>query len=252
MLISPAANIDPAAPTSTTSTTSTTSAIVNSAAFLIRKEVCGHTIRDNLSPLVDGQLRIARAANLRAYGADGAGRFLAREPLHRSVARTRAGGQFSGGQPFPNLTAKTDVLCLNGRSRNGGNAKPKAQENVGGPAESTGHSRARYSARLDRDLFRSRLLRLRHDRAAADAGRMRGAGAELRRGRTVPQPHHHGASWLRPRRIQIFRLSVAGHRCRLTRRALSTAGRSRQPLEQSDGRRCRLSRRSCRLSAALP
>ena len=61
------------------------------------------------------------------------------------------------------------------------------------------------------------------------AERMRGARRPLSGGCAVSQPRHHGAARLRPRRIQIFRLSVARSRRGAAHRALSAACR-RSPI----------------------
>ena len=65
------------------------------------------------------------------------------------------------------------------------------------------------------------------DRPAARRARMRGAGRGLSVGRSVPQPGRHGAAWLRPRRVQVFRLSAAGARSRrCARRSIRRSPRS--------------------------
>ncbi len=96
------------------------------------------------------------------------------------------------------------------------------------------HRRPRRRARLGAHRRRPRRAWLRHHRRAADAGRMRGAVLALRRRRPLPQPRDHGAARLRPRRVQVFRLSAARHgrgaaRLRSIRRSPTsrTAGTSR-------------------------
>ena len=98
----------------------------------------------------------------------------------------------------------------------------------------------------------ARFVRLRHDRSVADAGRMRRDFVALRRGRHLPLARDHGAARLRPRRVQVLRLSAARHDRGAARVALSAARRCRQPLERADGARAALSRRARRLSQALP
>ena len=93
------------------------------------------------------------------------------------------------------------------------------------PARARARSAARDArgphrrARLDEHGERSRCARLRHDRAAADARSSAPRSPQtLRRGRAVSQPRGHGAARLRPRRVQILRLSAAGAGRRLARR----------------------------------
>ena len=81
---------------------------------------------------------------------------------------------------------------------------------------------------------------------------MRGAGRPLRQRAPLPQHHRDGAPRLRPRRIQVFRLSAAGHRRGAAAGALCAAGADRQSLERGDGDRGALSGGARRLHQALP
>ncbi len=94
--------------------------------------------------------------------------------------------------------------------------------------------------------------RLRADRPVARRARMCGAGRGLSVGRSVPQPGHHGAARLRPRRVQVLRLSAAGDDRGAAHGALSAARRDRQPLERGNGDRGALSARARGVSHALP
>ena len=68
--------------------------------------------------------------------------------------------------------------------------------------------------------------------------------ARLRDGCAVPQPRRDGAPRLRPRRVQVLRLSAAGADRGAARGALSAAAPHRQPLERGDGHRRALSGRA--------
>ena len=102
-------------------------------------------------------------------------------------------------------------------------------------------SRASRRSTGSADGSRARRPRLRRDGPLLTRGRMRGARRALSVGRAVPQPGDHGAARLRPRRIQVFRLSAARLDRRAAHRALSAARRNRQPLERGDGHRGALS-----------
>ena len=110
-----------------------------------------------------------------------------------------------------------------------------------------GQSRGRRSRgargidRLDARRRRPRYQRLGAARRPADRRRMRGPGGPLRRRARLPQHDRDGAARLRPRRIQILRLSAAGHRRRAAAGALCAAGADRQSLERGDGHRGALS-----------
>ena len=113
------------------------------------------------------------------------------------------------------------------------------------PSSERGH-------RLDRRRLGTRCARLCDRGAVALSQRMPGDFWSVRLGRAVSQPHRDGAAWLRPRRIQILRLSAAKDDRRVARCALSRAGPDRQSLERADGHRRAVPGNARRISAALP
>ena len=104
--------------------------------------------------------------------------------------------------------------------------------------------RAHRGYRLARASSTTRRAGRRGDRAAAGAGRVRGAGGALPEDDRVSQPRRDGAPRLRPRRVQVLRLSAAAAGRGAARGALPAAGADRQPLARGDGhRRCAFRRR---------
>jgi len=69
-------------------------------------------------------------------------------------------------------------------------------------------------------------------------------------GGVFPQPGCHGTARLRARRIQVFQLSAAGHRCRPPYYALSESGVDRQSVDNIDGCRSPAFLRRTRISSS--
>ena len=125
------------------------------------------------------------------------------------------------------------------------------------------HCGAGRGARLGRNRDRARCARLRrHRRAAVARTNARRSPRSMRR-RGVPQPGGHGAARLRPRRVQVFRLSAAARwsrRCarRSTRRSprsptagtKRSASTTRYPAEHADVPRALPRRRADAADAA--
>src|SRR5579864_2741330 len=79
---------------------------------------------------------------------------------------------------------------------------------------------------------RPELLRLRRREWLALTGGMPHPGGGLWGRRVVSQPDRHGETRLRPRRVQVLRLSSSGVGCRPARIPLPGAGRDCEPLER--------------------
>ena len=121
--------------------------------------------------------------------------------------------------------SSASARCSSGRRR---------RERRGCNVEARGSAAADIARRVDGARLaahrrRARRPRRRRDRAAAHAGGVRGPRRRLRRRRAVPQPRRHGAPRLRPRRVQVFRLSAARPDRGAARGALSAA-RARSPI----------------------